>query len=332
MRQVMNSLISSIHQYNRIKIFPHILADGDAIGSSFALAFALSKLRKDVTVVIEEPIADSYHSIPGQNFTRINPVREEVINYLSISLDCSDEDRLGKRKATFLNGEQTINIDHHLSNTNFAHINYVDTSSSATGEIIFELIGALGINLDLEIATCLFVAISTDTGNFKFSNTTSKTHKIVSELLVYPVKVAEICRKLYDETSLKKLKLLGRAINSLELYYDNQVGLMKITKDDIKTLSIRDGDFEGIINYCLNAENIEVAILVKEISENRYKVGLRSKAYIDVASIASEFNGGGHVRASGFTADGDLDRVKIMVVDRVINHFSKGGRTNERNN
>jgi bifunctional oligoribonuclease and PAP phosphatase NrnA len=323
MNQQIKEIKDLVNNADSIVILPHIMPDGDALGSAISLALGLKQIIADVKVVLEDSVPSSYEFLPKEDVITI------LDNYkgnpsLSIAVDCSDTERLGKRQSIFQVSESTINIDHHRSNIRFADINYVDEKASATGELIFNLLQELDTEITSDMAMCLYVAISTDTGSFRYSNTTPKTHEIVAQIISKPADYAAVNRKLYDEIPLSKLKLLGRAIDSLELLMDEQVGFMHITESDITDLNIKESDFDGIINYCLNIETVEVAVLIKEIKDEKFKVGLRSKRMVDVSSIAFEFHGGGHIRASGFTIESTLDEVKDKLLKKIAKQLIKG--------
>ncbi|MGE5614535.1 MAG: DHH family phosphoesterase [Bacillota bacterium] len=310
---MLNRIASELKVSRSVVILPHEAADGDAIGSSLALAFILSRMGKKVKVMMEEEIPYIYDFLPGKEFC--GAASDEKCSFdLAMALDCGDMERLGSRKEIFACTPKTVNIDHHLTNTQFADLNYVDTASSATGEIIYELMKLLGQELDKDIAECLYVAISTDTGGFRYGNTTPLTHRIAADLLETGIDVAGISQKVFDITSSGKVKLMGAAIQSLELLEDGRIAIMSVSGETIMNTGASEADSDGIINTARNIRGVEVAAMLRQTDKDGIKVNLRSNSYVDVSAIAGRYSGGGHKCAAGFTTGGSLEQVKEMLI------------------
>lgn len=312
----LNNIISAIKAAKTIAILPHIYADGDSLGSSLALNIALQKIGKNTVVFIEEPIPFVYDFLPESKAAQLFSGNNQIFD-LVIALDTGDLSRLGKRIEIFDNAKITVNIDHHLTNSEFAFHNYIDSNSSAVGEIIYQLIKMMDQNLDSEIATCLYVAIATDTGGFRFSNTTAVTHQIVADLIGNDVNVSEISQKVFDTVTHGKVKVLGEAIKSLELLEYGKLAVITISDETIKNVGAKDEDCDGIINTGRNINGVEVAILLRVKENGEIKVNLRSKNYVDVAAIANMYSGGGHKRAAGCTVQGKPEDVKKRLIDDI---------------
>jgi phosphoesterase RecJ-like protein len=342
---LLDRITAELNASERIVIFPHEAADGDAIGSSFALALILSRMGKKVQVLMEEEIPYIYGFLPGIEFCgaviagngslslpgngnlglpgsrsldmagsrNLDPAGGCVFD-LAVALDCGDMERLGSRKEIFGCSPKSVNIDHHLTNTQFAVMNYVDAGSSATGEIIYDLMKRLGQRLDKDIAECLYVAISTDTGGFRYTNTTPLTHRIAADLLEAGIDVAGISQKVFDSTSSGKVKLMGAAIQSLELLENGKIAVMAVSGETIMNMGASEADSDGIINTARNIRGVEVAAMLRETDKDGIKVNLRSNSYVDVSAIAGRYSGGGHKCAAGFTAGGSLEQVKEMLI------------------
>lgn len=308
-------MIRIIEKSNSIAILSHIMPDGDNIGSCLGLYNALKKTGKNVSCFIDDEIPIIYRFLSYSD--RIQQPNCSFLQYdLIIVLDCGDIDRLGKSR-NLINDKFIINIDHHITNTRFGDINLVDHNAAATGELVYELIKSLAVEMDLQICECLYTAISTDTGHFQYSNTTSKTHQIVGDLIKKDVNSTDMYRRLYQSNSKEKVMLIARALQTLEFYFKDQVSCITLTKDDISSCGAKDEDTDGIINFGRDIRNVEVSIFLREKSDNTIKVGLRSNKYIDVAKIASIFGGGGHVRAAGLTIYSDLISAKQKVLEEV---------------
>lgn len=306
---MLNQIAMDIAASEHIALLPHLSADGDALGSSFALALALSGMGKDVSVLLEEEIPYIYGFLPGKDLALVYgkmPLRYDT----AVAVDCGDAGRLGIRKEVFDSAKMTDNIDHHPTNTAFALHNHIDTSSSATGEIVYRLLEILGQKIGKDIATCLYVAIATDTGGFRYSNTTPVTHMITAELVKTGVDVADISQRVFDSVSYEKVKLTAEAIRSLELFENGKIAVMTVPNALIRKTGAREEDCDGIINTARNIRGVEVAAMLRQNDQGEIKVNLRSNSFVDVSSIAKKYTGGGHKRAAGFTAQEGLDKTK----------------------
>jgi len=264
-----------------------------------------------------------YSFLPGKELVSIysddNTNDQRVFNGETvIALDTGDIGRLGKRAKIFNNAIHKINIDHHPTNTYFAEMNYICENASATGEIIFQLIKAMDIKFDVDIALCLYTAILTDTGGFKYSNTTSLTHLIVSQLVSYGIDISAVSFRIFDSISENKLKLIGSAINTIELFENGKIALITITKKMIADSGAIEEETEGIVDYARNISGVEVAAFVKEKFDNEVKVSLRSNSYIDVSQIVNKYSGGGHKRAAGCTLNTSLLETKKIILNDLI--------------
>lgn len=210
-----------------------------------------------------------------------------------------------------------INIDHHVTSEGIGDLFYINSSSAATGEIIYQIVKLMGIDNDKEIATCLYTSIFTDTGGFKYSNTTSITHQIAGDLINTGIDFVYIINKVFDEMSLSKFNLLKDVLQTLELFEGNKIAFLTVTKEMLKKNGASRDETENIINFARNIEDVEIAAIFIE-EEDKIKVSLRSKYYIDCAQIAKEFGGGGHLRAAGFSSrNASLAAVKENLLRRL---------------
>ncbi len=309
-------IVKLLSQAGGVAIFPHVSADGDAIGSSLALAMALKKAGKDVVVYMEENIPAVYRFLPGTELTRFYDPSDEIMD-INLALDTGDVDRLGTRGEAFFMAPCTINIDHHVTNTRFALLNHVDEVSASTGEIVYTLLKKLKLNIDTDMATCLYTAVATDTGGFKYSNTTAETHRIASELVSTGIDIAELSQRIFDNTTYPKLKLTQKAIELLEFYENNRLAVVALSRADLLSMGASDEDCDGIVNIGRSVEGVEVSILVKEKNSEEVRVNLRSKNYVDVSEVAAAFGGGGHKRAAGCTVNGTLQQVRELLIEAV---------------
>jgi len=315
---IAEAVVELIKESSNIAILSHIMPDGDNIGSCLALYNALVKLGKNVIVALDDDVPEVYRFLKNSDHI----VKPEDDHYLDlvIALDCGDTGRLGK-SAKYLENNKIINIDHHVSNTNFGHYNIVDINASATAELVYELINKLKINLDKEICECIYTGIVTDTGLFQYSNTTSETHRIVADLISKGVEPAKVYKDIYQNNSLSKIKLLGEALRSIDLHYNNKIASIILKKELFEQVGAKDEESDGIINYARDMKGVEVALLFRETDDGKIKIGFRSKDFINVNEIAQKFGGGGHKRAAGATVVGEIREIKDKVLEAVINAF-----------
>lgn len=315
----MKSAVEKILNSEKIYIVSHVQPDGDNLGSCLSLALAMKKIKKEVFILKVGETPSDFSFLPGIDMIRdYNGV--SLIDLL-IAVDASDIDRLGKNKGLINSAKTVINIDHHISNTNFGHINVVDSNASATGELIYKLINELKIVIDEDIATCIYTAISTDTGSFMYDNTTAETHEIASNLIKHGADKENININIYQNRSLSRTELFIKSLNSLDMYFDNQVAIIKVTKDMLKETNTTMEDTEGIISFVRDIGPVEVAVLMKETNKEQTKISMRSKRYVDVAKLTSVFNGGGHKKAAGCTINRpilEVDELLLSEIKKVI--------------
>lgn len=312
--ELLKKLIDLINEAHSIAILTHTSLDGDALGSSLGLALALDYIGKEVLVFLGEPIPRSLDFLPGQNL--ISSDCGKAFD-LAISLDNSDMKRLGDRADIYNNARKKINIDHHTTNCMEADGLWIDQKASATGEMVYKLIKAMDIPISNDIAICLYTAIITDTGSFRYSNTTPDSHIISAELIKCGIPFASIAKKVLDIVSHSKMSLLKKTIQNLTLYSEGKVAVSWLLYDDIYPLNAQSDDYEGLVNVGINLEGVEVSLFIREEEPGRFKGSLRANDYVDVAKIAGKFSGGGHKRAAGFTAEGNPDEIIMLVLEEI---------------
>lgn len=310
-----------LQKNNNFLITSHLNLDGDGVGSELALYFILKKLNKKPIILNQDKLPKIYGFLPGSdkihylNNNRINLKRIDV----GIVLDCSNVKRIGKTYEIFKDIKTIINIDHHKSNENFGGLNYVNSSVSSVGEIIYELIRSINIDLlDEDISTCLFAAIITDTGSFRYSNVSEKTFKIASDLTSKGIKPHLIANNIYNRKTYSGLKLLGEALLTLEMDDSNYVSWLTITRKMLNDVKANDEEIEGIIDVATTLDNTEISILFRETKDNKIKISFRSKGNFDVNKFAGKFNGGGHPNAAGCLCSGKLDEIKEKILSKLF--------------
>ena len=313
---VLDNIKDKISQSKSILIITHENPDGDAIGSSLALFHALQKLEKKCVVYI--PVPDkTYKFLPGFDNMLIGDALPEAKDFdLCISLDSSDLNRLGIARELFEKIDNTICIDHHITNQNYADDTYVNAVASSTCENLMIVMASLEVAVNKEIAECLYTGILTDTGGFRY-NITPETMEIVATIMETGINISRIYRIVFDIVSLNKTKLIGRAIDRMELLSDKRIAFTYISLKDFEDLSLEESDSEGLVNYGKNIDSVEVSILAKEKEEGIYKISMRANEYVDVSIIASKYAGGGHVRASGCELNMTIEQIKQTLTEEI---------------
>jgi phosphoesterase RecJ-like protein len=292
-----------------VHIFPHENIDGDTLGSSVALCLALKDLGKDCRVVVGEKIPDNLRFIENGCTAHIGETNLDEIPDLSILMDVGETSRLNGRAELLKRAETTVCIDHHISSKAIYDYNFIDADAAATAEIVFDLIEALDVSVDERIATALYVGILTDTGGFRYSNTTEKTHRAAAALLSRGVSPGEVSVEIYENIRIEKLHLENAVMDTMEVIAGGKGVIAYMTREMLARTGAMDEETEGIVEKLRTIRDVEVAVFVREPEDGRTKVSMRSKSYYDVAALAGRFGGGGHVRAAGFSAKRPLTEV-----------------------
>jgi len=306
-------LFPLLEGYNNISIFTHVRPDGDAIGSSLAWAKALIMLGKNVEIYCPDVIPERYSFLPGYERFQDQFLPHKKEKLLAFVLDCSDLARLEYMESQMSQVEKIVNIDHHITNECFGDHNLVKTSAAATAEIIFQLIQENNLELDQEISLSLYAAISSDTGSFRYKNTTPQTMRIAALLLENGVNPYLVSEKLFDELSLNKLLLLREALYTLKVDEKHQVAWMSMKESTVRKYNASPAELEGFVNYAKNIKNMDIGVFFYHGNDGETKVGLRSKNS-DVARMASYFGGGGHPLAAGCTVKGRAGQVEKKIL------------------
>ena len=314
----LNEIAVAVSAVKRALICGHVMPDGDSLGSAFALAAALRVLGKDVIVAGPDPVPVVYSFLPGTDgFHAGSPPADDFDTMITV--DCPVAFRLGLEYQDLPGKIPTvINIDHHTSTNSFGTYRYIDPSAAAVGEIVYDLLRLMQINIDIDIAICLYTAIVTDTGSFQYENTTADTHKRMIGLLETGAPLHLANTKIYEEKPLPAQLLLKEALKTLSVSRDGKVAWMRITRATLRDAGAKDENTEGIVNYARSIRGVEVGILFHEQAGGKIKIGFRSKEKVNVAYLAGMFGGGGHKRAAGCEIPGDMDTVVENVLGKVL--------------
>ncbi len=325
--------LKNIFQSNKsFLITTHVNPDADAIGSEIAIHKILKENGKSARII--------NHSITPYNLLFLD--KENIIEHFSeenhknvfedvdvlVAIDFNRSNRIVRMEKGFLESQKLkICIDHHQDYEDIFNYVFIDTDYSATGQIIFDFIKQTEIvSLTYETAEPIYAAIMTDTGSFRFERTTPEIHKIAAELLEAGVNPGDVYDKIYDQSKFSKLKLLGRAVNSMKLFgTDDEVSYMHLTRKDFIDTEALESDTDGFVNVSLSVENVKLGLLFLELSEG-FKVSFRSKGIIPVNKLASEFGGGGHINAAGLRIrDGNINEYINKILNRAVDYIKQFG-------
>lgn len=291
----------------------HIDPDGDAIGSLLGMAWVLQAAGKVVTAACADPVPEVYAFLPGSDgVTNQPPTEEDII----IGLDAGGLDRLGQLYAPDrFAGKSVVNIDHHVTNTQFGDVVLVDPDAAATAEILYLLFDRLDMTVTLQAATCLLTGIVTDTRSFRTSNTTSRVLQVAALLMQTGAPLTDIAQQIYESKPVASLCLLGQALHAM--HRADRVIWSEVTQDMIRRCNARAEDASNIINLLNSTRDADMAILFREDADGSVDVGFRSKPGVNVSEIAVALGGGGHPQASGCRLAGPLPEARERVLTTV---------------
>jgi len=328
-RAIPEKILSDINSSSNVALFTHSHPDGDALGSILGLASLLESLGKKVFCLLEEPVSYLYAFLPDQE--KLSVSIEEYQDFIaaagddviSIALDCGDANRLGVFKNEVLSQSPFWVIDHHQSHVDFGTGRWVDSKASSTGEMVYELGLLLEANVDYNAAFNLYVAMSTDTGFFRYECTGQRTMEIAGQLISKGVRPEEIGGHIYDNFSKERLKLMELVLGSLILLEDDQIAFISVTRKMLSQSGAKLQDVEGFIDLPRSLTTVKVAVLLKESKNGTISVSMRAKGECNVADVAQQFGGGGHRNAAGFSYDGkSLAEVKDKLYNILQNVLS----------
>src|SRR5829696_1946658 len=313
--EAVERICEEITRRRRFLITSHARPDGDSIGSQLAMAFALDALGKSVRIVNADPAPEHYQDFPGMTRIEIAARVETPDVDAVIVMECSDLTRTG---VAGLENQFIVNIDHHGGNRMYGALNWHDESAAACGEMVFDVIGALGVPFTVEIATHIYLALLTDTGSFHHSNITPRTFDICRQCVEAGVNPAVMARRVFDSNSFGKLKLIGALLDKMELMDKGRLAILHLDDDMLAATGSTHNDTEGLINLPLTAREIQAVVFFKTTSGGELRVSMRSKYDVDVRRVANEFGGGGHKNAAGFTVAGSLQDVRGGIIEKLV--------------
>jgi bifunctional oligoribonuclease and PAP phosphatase NrnA len=291
----------------------HARPDGDAIGSQLALAFALDRLGKTVRLIDRDPVPGPYRAFPGTD--RIEIAREVTAPADAVVLlECSE---ISRPEVAGLDKYFVINVDHHLGNEMYGAVNWFDSAAAACGEMVADIIDALGVPWTRDIAANLYLAIATDTGSFRYGSITPGTFEKCRRIAETGIDTAALSRQIFDSYSIGRVRIMGALLGAMELHHGNRVAVLRVDDELLTATGATIDDTEGLVNLPLGAREVVAVALFKRQSDGVFRVSLRSKGDIDVRSVAAKWSGGGHKNAAGCTVTGDYQVLKRAFVEEI---------------
>ena len=311
----LNNLQTLIANSQRIALFSHIRPDGDAYGTSLAFALSLRAIGKEVTIYNEDGLSSLYSFLP-QSHLITSPPQNPPPETTLIAVDTATQDRLG---STFLSWkiQPDLNLDHHISNTLYGKMNWIDSDSPASSQILFELLQQLQLPVTAEVAQCLYVGIMTDTGSFRYRQTTAKTLEIAAALIRAGANPSELSQSCYQNYSASRLLLQKEALNTMKFDHDNQIAYFRLTPEMFQISGASSEETEGLVESLQAVRTVEVAFVIEKIDETTTRASLRSRGKIDVQKIASELGGGGHTLAAGIRSQLPLPLLEEKLLEKI---------------
>lgn len=323
-RKQLDEAKAFIQSRDHFLIVSHVNPDGDAIGSTLAVGEMLQFLGKSFVMVNEGEVPFKFAMLPRSG---------EILGYNAggnvaprpdfdcvIAVDCADYQRIGLVKEWFRADTPMLNIDHHPTNDGFGRVNLIRADAAATAEVLYDLATLLSVDWSKPLADCIYTGLLTDTGGFRYSNTTPRVLKIASEMLEYGVDGNDLADQLLERLTFSHVMVLQKALAALNFSEDKRIAWLSVSLQDVEDSHAENADLEGLVNYPRNIEGVEVGLLFKQIDGDKWKVSFRSAGMVDVAAVAKHFGGGGHIRAAGCAVNGTL----AQVVEQVLLEVKRG--------
>lgn len=307
----MGAVLDILQRGRRFAVCSHARPDGDAVGAMLACGILLSQMGKQADLLSADPVPLIYRGLPCAHTIRQTGRLDGDYDAV-IMLEC---DGVARTRLAGLEGRLLVNIDHHVSGKPFGNVNWIDVDACAVAEMIYRLARAASVTITAEMATCLYAGVLTDTGSFCYEGTDVHAFELARDLVSRGADPAQIARDVYFSNPLSKMMLLGAALSTLRR--DGRLAWMWVTYADMQRTGAAEEDCEGIVNYAIGVSGVEAAVLLRELPDRRVRLSLRSKGDVDVARIAANFGGGGHLHAGGCTLDGPLSVATENILETV---------------
>jgi bifunctional oligoribonuclease and PAP phosphatase NrnA len=311
-RELLPAFLHEVRAARRIVLGTHLNPDGDALGSALGLAHILRSMELEVEVLCHHPVPKSLQFLPGASKVRQEPKRGDMD--LVIVLDLEALDRLGSLRPAFESAPRMVVIDHHVPHEQPGDLRIVDTSAPATASILCDLFLDSGLEITADAADCLLTGIVTDTGGFRYANSTPHTLYQAGRLIELGANLARVSQEVYMRRPESSLRILGVAIAKMNLSHKGRLAWVSLTGEEMAKFNATDEHTEGIVNELLSIDTVEIAAFFREGKMGKHKGSLRSLGSHDVAAVARQFGGGGHKNAAGLNSEGSRDEVESAVI------------------
>lgn len=312
----LDGVIEAIRKAQRIALVCHVSPDGDTVGSALALRLGLMELGKSIALFCQDKIPDILRFLPGAEGFRMPETADKHFDLL-LCVDVSDEKRMGRCASLLARADATAQVDHHGTNTCYCGENCVDGGAPANCLIIYELLQRLGCTVTANVALCLAVGLSTDTGHLIYNSTTPEAYRVMGELVEAGAPIAEAYRRLYRERPPRQVALLAKALESLTFHEEGRITSIRLTQKDFADCGALPEDAEIIVNYGLDVLGVRMCVFAREQADGSVKLSLRSVVPHRVSGAAQHFGGGGHAQAAGASVRIPLDEAVSQVVVRM---------------
>jgi bifunctional oligoribonuclease and PAP phosphatase NrnA len=311
---MIRKIVDVINRHQKFLITAHVKLDGDAVGSELAFYLFLRGIGKDATIYNQDKTPDNYRFLPGSDIIRntLPPPDDFEVAFI---LDCSELDRVGDEALRIGAVKTLVNIDHHVSNGGFCEVRLIDPAASSTGELIYRLLTAMKTTITAEMATNLYTAIITDTGDFHYGNTGKGTFIAAGHLVESGANPQWISENVYESLPMAKIRLLAKVMQTLSFDCRDRVGSLVIFLKDFEETGALWEHSEGFVDLPRSVEGVDISILYTELPDRNFKISLRSKGVTNVERVARAFGGGGHVNAAGCRIEGNIDTVKRRLLE-----------------
>ena len=304
-------IIDIFEKHDRFLILTHKSPDGDTLGCGFGLCYFLRKMGKLANVANSDGFPDRY------DFMYADYAEQDFEPEYIIAVDVADPTLLGSGLLQYQEKDAVdLCIDHHISNKHFAKLTHVEGDSAAAAHILYNIFKTAGTGINDIIAKCLYTGIATDTGCFKYENTTPLTHIAAAELMAYDIDFANVNRKMFDVKSKGRIKIEQIVTGKMEYYLNDRCTMIAITKQLMESCGVAEAEFDGLASIPLSAEGVVLGITIKQRHENVFKISVRTTDEMDASAFCGFFGGGGHIRAAGCEIHGTLEEVKARLLER----------------
>lgn len=312
---MLKKIARRLKKAEHIAIFTHQNPDGDALGSSFAVKYALESIGKRATIYLEKAMPEKFDFL-GTDYELAD---ENTVSNAdcAIVLDCGEYSRLGNTAETCKKIPELLCVDHHKTGDTFGELYYNEPDAAATAQIVFKLTNLITKNVPQKAYEAIYTGMSTDTGHFKFSNVSPETFRIAAKVLESGINHRKITTIIYDTVKREKMMFLGAATECVQFFHDGKIALLDCPGEFLREYGLTYDDVDELPNIPLNLEGVLVSVLIKDHDENSKRVSFRTKDVIDVSEVAQKFSGGGHKSAAACVISGNIDE-KVEEIINVI--------------